>query len=151
MLLSISALKSFRLCVTDVAQAYTQSSSGISREIYLKPPKELREKYQGRMFRLLKPLYGLTDAGSYWFSPYLKCFQDIGLQQSFADVCFLFRSREAKSETHATRHEISYQTLNGIAAVLVDDTLSAGTNKIDWTYKGPTKHSISSNARRVTF
>jgi hypothetical protein len=44
------------------------------------PPKELCEKYQGHMFRLLKPQYGLTDASSYWFSTYLKCFQDIGLQ-----------------------------------------------------------------------
>ena len=53
----------------DVTQAYTQSDDCLSRELFLQPkPRDaaLFSLSEGETLKLLKPIYGKTDAGDYW-------------------------------------------------------------------------------------
>jgi hypothetical protein len=47
----------------EVTQAYLQEDTMI-RAVYLKPPPEL--ELMGKYMLLIKPFYGLTDAGDIW-------------------------------------------------------------------------------------
>jgi hypothetical protein len=87
----------------------------------LRPPSELRDQFRGYILKLLKPLYGLIDAGSYWFFSYLKAFTGVGMRNSFADSCFLYRKSSTENRTKGA------QPIDGMAALMVNDTLSAGT------------------------
>ena len=61
----------------------------------------------------MKPHYGLTESGSYWWITTLDYhLHDMDMQQAAMDPCFFFRREKGK--------------LTGMEATLVDDTLSAG-------------------------
>ena len=49
---------------TDVKAAFLQSHA-IDREIYLEPPPEFNSS--GKLWKLNKAVYGLTDAARQWF------------------------------------------------------------------------------------
>ena len=50
----------------DISQAYTQSESKLAREVYLEAPSEfgVSEEF---VLRAVRPLYGIPEAGLYWF------------------------------------------------------------------------------------
>ncbi|CDF36767.1 unnamed protein product [Chondrus crispus] len=68
-IVSVSAIKGFRLFSHDVRQAYLQSEEKLTRKVFLLP-KRADLKYFGLceedILELLKPIYGMTDAGDYW-------------------------------------------------------------------------------------
>ena len=64
-LLTSAAIKKFRIWATDIVQAFIQSFD-LKREVYIVPPKEFGIP-PDEIFRLIKPLYGLCDAGDYWY------------------------------------------------------------------------------------
>ncbi len=55
--------------IHDNSQAYVQSESMLSREIYLEP---LAEKHIADEFilRAVKHLYGIPESGLYWYDTY---------------------------------------------------------------------------------
>jgi hypothetical protein len=64
---------------------------------------------------LLKPLYGLKESGSYWHDTYTAAFKEgLNMLTVFLDPCFVARHHN--------------ESLDGAAALLVDDTLMTGTN-----------------------
>ena len=69
LIISIAAVKGFRIFAHDVNQAYLQSEEELTRQLFLLPKKrdlkffKLDEK---DILHLLKPIYGTTDAGDYW-------------------------------------------------------------------------------------
>jgi len=61
--------KSVALYLRDILQAYVQSNTYLSRDIFIRPPLELNLQL-GIILRVVKPLYGVPEAGNYWFKTY---------------------------------------------------------------------------------
>jgi Reverse transcriptase (RNA-dependent DNA polymerase) len=117
LLISISVLMGWMLWSKDARQAFLQSRSGLSRRIYARLPKELRSCFRGFLLLLLKPLYGLKESGSYWHNTYTTSFlHRLGMTHVFLDPCLFIR--------HFS------DILDGLAALLVDDTLMTGTSHL---------------------
>lgn len=70
-ILSTCAVRNFRVFSHDVTQAYLQSDEELGREVYLRPRKHDLSFFgisEGQVLRLVRALYGITDAGDYWNS-----------------------------------------------------------------------------------
>ena len=99
----------------DIKTAFL-SGDNSAREIYFKPPPELKEWLQlsqDDLFRLEKAAYGLAEAPRAWFLRLSREMREAGLQQSQIDPC-LFTLR-VKGQ------------LVGVCGIHVDDLLGGGT------------------------
>lgn len=70
-LVSISAISVFRVWPQDVSQAYLQAGDKLNSNVYINTPMELQMGTY-KLLKLVKPLYGLTNAGSYWHRTLLR-------------------------------------------------------------------------------
>jgi hypothetical protein len=71
-LLSLApSLKSMNLYLRDISQAYTKSKTPLARNIYIKPLVEAG-LLCSKMWQVMRPLYGLAEAGAHWFNTYHK-------------------------------------------------------------------------------
>jgi len=79
------------LALRDISQAYIQSDSTLEREFLVHLPKELKERYPGgTLLRIMKPLYGIAEAGLHWYVTYQKHHREKLLMQDAAhDPCLL--------------------------------------------------------------
>jgi hypothetical protein len=63
--------------IQDITQAYTQSTTLLQRKILAFLPKEIEELYpRGTIMVVLKPLYSVAEAGTYWWATYFKHHQE---------------------------------------------------------------------------
>jgi len=70
LLVSTSAVLRFRLFSHNINQAYLQSRDKLARTLYLDPRPEDRHLFDitdEEVLLLVRPLYGVCDAGDYWF------------------------------------------------------------------------------------
>lgn len=104
------------IMLRDISQAYTQSDHDVRREIFAKIPENLQGMFPaGAIFKIVKPLYGLAEAGAYWFDTYQRHHvSNLHMQQSCYDPCLLI-SNEKKEF--------------GIAGLQTDDTINIGTQE----------------------
>jgi hypothetical protein len=65
MLIALAAIMGFTIWWEDVTQALVQSLGEMLRDMFVETPKEL-EVDSDLVLKLLKPLYGLSNAGDYW-------------------------------------------------------------------------------------
>lgn len=68
-LVSTAANLGLRLFADDITQAYLQSEDRYTRQVYLRPrpaDRYLFDLKEGEILLLLRPLYGMCDAGDYW-------------------------------------------------------------------------------------
>lgn len=116
-LIALSSCFGFKIWTQDISQAYLQSASKLIRDIYLQPGKDL-EIHGDILFKLLRPLYGLSDSGDYWqttFSGHIK--NDLKMSEALSDYSLFFkRSRDE---------------LIGLSGTYVDDIISAGTKQFE--------------------
>ena len=110
LLFAIAASARWSLESLDVTAAFLQSDE-MTREVYLKPPADIRK--QGVMWRLKKPVYGLGDAARRWYITLSKYLTERGCIMSVLDKCVFRYVRNDK--------------LHGIVLTHVDDLLYAGT------------------------
>jgi hypothetical protein len=86
--------KSTKLYLRDISQAYVQSTTELNREFFIKPPRELAEHLKlnkGAVLKVLKPLYGVPEAGNHWFSTYHSHhINELSMKQSTYDPCLLY-------------------------------------------------------------
>ena len=55
------------LWLRDITQAYVQSTTFLQRQILAHLPKEIEDQYpSGTIMVVLKPLYGIAEAGMHW-------------------------------------------------------------------------------------
>jgi Reverse transcriptase (RNA-dependent DNA polymerase) len=113
LLIGLAAIFGFRVCTHDVQQAYLQSAENLLRDVYLKPPAVLNLS-SDTMLKLLRPLYGLCDAGDYWARTILDHLtKDVTLVQTVGDSGLFFQNMNRK--------------LVALTASFIDDLLMAGT------------------------
>jgi hypothetical protein len=104
------------LCGLKILRTHPQSKDTFSRDLYAIIPLELRSVFKGYVLRMLKPLYGTTEAETYWNAAYAGDWkQKVGVTSSTLDPCFMtatcYQAKDAP---------------RGIVAILVDDTLMTG-------------------------
>ena len=67
-IVSVAAIRNFRLFSHDVTQAYLQSDETRTRQVFLVPKKKYMEHFgilEGEILELLRPIYDMTDVGDY--------------------------------------------------------------------------------------
>ena len=85
--------KEFKLdiWIRDVKQAYTQSKTDLVRPILARLPEQIRHRHpEGTILRIIKPLYGIAEAGTHWWATYSKHHQEkLHMVTSTFDPCLL--------------------------------------------------------------
>ena len=85
------------LYLRDISQAYVQSTTSLNRDFYINPPRELAYEMdleKGSVLKVVKPLYGVPEAGNHWFKTYYSHYINaLSIEQSIYDPCFLYINR----------------------------------------------------------
>jgi hypothetical protein len=96
LILCISAIKLHEtdLYLRDISQAYVQSTTTLNRKFYVRPPKELvtlLSLSKDSVLQVVKPLYGVPEAGNHWFKTYhAHHVTQLRMNQSTYDPCLLY-------------------------------------------------------------
>ena len=121
LILSVASLLNFRVFTHDITQAYLQSDSPLTREVYLEPTEKDRKLFNlmdNEVLRLLLPLYGMSDAGDYWLVTVDKhAKHDLGMKPMASDPSLYVLQGAVSTE--------------GVMGVYVDDFLLAGLKKLE--------------------
>ena len=83
LLLALAAAKGWDIQTSDIKSAFLQGNR-LEREVHVKPPKEAGLK--GKLWRLLKCLYGLKDASRQWYTKVMQCLKSVGFEKSRFDA-----------------------------------------------------------------
>jgi Reverse transcriptase (RNA-dependent DNA polymerase) len=107
--------KGMRIYLRDISQAYTQSTTPLARNVFIKPPADLGYP-ESKLLRVVQPLYGLAEAGTHWFNTYHRhhC-EKLNMASSTFDPCLLV---EASNPT------------KGVIGMQTDDTLILATDEL---------------------
>ena len=85
--LILSAIKNFsKLSSMDISAAFLQSER-LEREVFIQLPKNI-EKDRSYVYKLNKPLYGLTDAGRQFWLRVRKIWKEDGFKNLVGDECY---------------------------------------------------------------
>ena len=100
------------LWLRDITQAYTQSDDYLQRTIIADLPAQLKDVYpKGTVMIVVKPLYGIAEAGAYWWSTYSKHHtKAFNMETSTFDPCLLITKKDTPGGV-------------GIVGMQTDDTL----------------------------
>ena len=100
------------LYLRDISQAYVQSATRLNRDFYIRAPLELSTALgvsQGTILKVVRPLYGIPEAGNHWFQTYHNHhIKELNMNQSTYDPCLLY---------------VNDSTSFGIVGLQTDDTL----------------------------
>ncbi|OWT43021.1 polyprotein [Pochonia chlamydosporia 170] len=79
------------LWIRDITQAYVQSQTPLQRTIIAKIPEQLRGRYpEGTIMVVVKPLYGIPEAGTHWWATYSTHHREkLKMATSTYDPCLL--------------------------------------------------------------
>ena len=87
------------LYLRDISQAYVQSITKLNREFYVRLPRELANQLgieKDSVLRVVKPLYGVPEAGNHWFRTYHNHHvQELSINASTYDPCLLYTNQNA--------------------------------------------------------
>ncbi len=103
----------------DISQAYVQSETHLNRLIFAYLPQPIRHMYpEGTIMRILKPLYGIAEAGTHWWATYSKHHKEkLSMITSTYDPCLLISTNDANKGAF------------GIVGLQTDDTLILGNKQ----------------------
>ena len=114
LLFTTAAIKTWELHSLDVTAAFLQGNE-IQRDVFLQPPRDVCEK--GKLWRLKRCIYGLTDAPRAWYEKVKTTLCSLGAKVSLYDNSFfLFHKQDG--------------TLMGLVAVHVDDFVYCGSEEL---------------------
>lgn len=117
---SASALCGVRLFAHEVNQSYLPSAENMSSDVCLQPRPEDKHFFgiqDAALLQLLRPLYGICDAGDYWaatITTHIR--QDLGMEPAPGDPALVFKKGAAGIE--------------GPLGIFVDDCLRGGDEAI---------------------
>ena len=113
--------KGISLQLRDITQAYVQSETPLNRLILAHLPDQIRHEYpEGTIMRIMKPLYGIAEAGTHWWATYSKHHRDnLSMNTSTFDPCLLIATKTPESIESA-------KSPFGVVGLQTDDTLILG-------------------------
>ena len=112
----MAAMFGFDVWSSDVKLAYLQSTEPLKRRVLIINPAPQFELEPHECFELLKPLYGLCDAGDLWHQTlHRHLVEDLQLESTKVDSSLYFCFR--------------FGELAGINGTYVDDLLRAGDHE----------------------
>lgn len=83
-----------KVYVRDITQAYTQADEDLKRMVYLEPPVEMGLP-EGKVLLCIRPLYGVPEAGLFWYSTYSSYHtDDLQMLRSRVDPCLFVRHED---------------------------------------------------------
>jgi hypothetical protein len=84
------------LWIRDITQAYVQSQTPLQRTILARIPEQLRDRYpKGTIMTVIKPLYGIPEAGTHWWVTYSTHHRErLQMVTSTYDPCLLISESE---------------------------------------------------------
>ena len=134
-LLILSRIHNYPVWSRDVKQAFVQSKENLKRDVYIRPPRnqsvlETLGAEPNSVLRAIKPLYGLPEAPTYWWctiSAYHEA--ELKMQHCVLDPCLFFLHAEDTTSNDGI-------VLEGVQAVLVDDTLGTGDSNFEQKESG---------------
>ena len=106
-------METTNLFLRDITQAYVQAMTLLNRPFFIIPPPELAEALNvepGFVVKVIRPLYGVPEAGNHWYKTYQSHhIEELSMQQSTYDPCLLFNTKPF-----------------GVVGLQTDDTLFVG-------------------------
>lgn len=117
---AVAALKLWTCKTIDIKAAFLQGNN-ITRDVFLKPPKEASDN--NKLWKLKKAVYGLNDAARQWFLSVKTVFDSLGCVQSKHDPALFSYYRD--------------NTIIGILMLHVDDFIFIGTQEFHNTLISP--------------
>ena len=69
----------------DIRAAFLQAKK-LDREVFVRPPDDIKK--EGKIWKLLKPLYGLDDASRKFYLKVKETLQELGLKTLPGDEVF---------------------------------------------------------------
>jgi hypothetical protein len=93
---SFIQVRKMSLWLRDISQAYTQSTTELNRTILAQLPKEIQHLHpEGTIMVVIRPLYGIAEAGTHWWATYSKHHREkLLMATSTYDPCFLISTTE---------------------------------------------------------
>lgn len=95
LILSVAAIKGFRVLSHDFKQVYVESEDKLSREIYLLPKKRHLSVIgisDDGLLELLRPLCGFCNYGDYWgVTVKYHAEKDLGMLSTVGDLAFYMK------------------------------------------------------------
>ena len=111
-LLSLAATHGWKLKSLDFSAAFLQGKP-IERELYIMPPKDIREKDPDLVWRVVKRIYGLKDASRGWYLELDRALKSLGCKVSLTDNSYYTWKDSAGN-------------IKGLLCVHIDDILFCG-------------------------
>ena len=113
LILSLAASNKWVLHSLDFTNAFLQGAS-LEREVFLRPPPDVRERNPGVVWQLIKRIYGLKDASRGWYLELSQYLQELGGQLVDLDqAMYCFKDKKGQ--------------LIGVVGGHVDDLVYGGT------------------------
>ena len=107
-------MREFDVWLTDVKLAYVQSTEPLTRQVFIRNPAAQFGLAADECLELLRPLYGLSDAGDLWHrTMHNHLVDELGHLPTKIDMSIYISIRHGE--------------LDGISEVYVDDIRRAGT------------------------
>ncbi|KAI0997433.1 hypothetical protein K3495_g10752 [Podosphaera aphanis] len=109
--------RGMHLWLRDITQAYVQSQTALQRTVLAYLPKQIHDQYpDDTIMVVVKPLYGIAEAGAHWWATYFKhhC-ERLHMVTSTYDPCLLITA--------------SNSGYFGVVGMQTDDTLGISDTK----------------------
>ena len=74
----------------DIRAAFLQAKK-LDREVFVRPPNDIKK--EGKIWKLLKPLYGLDDASCKFYLKVKETLQELGLKTLPGDDAFHYENK----------------------------------------------------------
>merc|ERR1711873_357206 len=91
--MALAANQIFRVVSMDIRAAFLQAKK-LDREVFVRPPDDI--KMEGKIWKLLKPLYGLDDASRKFYLKVKKTLQKMGLKTLPGDEAVYYEHKNGK-------------------------------------------------------
>ena len=99
--LALAAQNKWKVRTADVTAAFLQFNM-LSRDVYVKPVKEADA--QGKLWWLLKPMYGLGDSSRQWYLTIAENLRNLGCKRLDTDYAVFYFKEDGRLKVLITMH-----------------------------------------------